>query len=202
VPALEGARSGTPAPGPDPAVEILRWPAQAGRRGDLHGGGRACLWLLDAGELAPELGPNEDWVRLPVDERDLQARVQRLAGRATGRTGLSPHEVAVGDDGLLRFGPGRVAVPPIEATILNRLAETPERVVTRDELVKLIWNDEPRTRRVLDSRVHTLRERIAHLGLCIHTIRGHGFLLAAGPDPSKEPATRRAAPRRPSWSSS
>ena len=177
-----------------PVVEILRWPVDAGQRGDLLERGRPCLWLLDEGELAPELERLEDWARLPVDERDLHARIQRLAARAGGRAGLLPGEVEVDDDGLLTMGTCRVVVPLIEATILNRLGATPGRVVGRDELVKLVWNDDRRSDRAIDSRVHTLRGRIAPLGLTIHTIRGHGFLLAVEPEPTNEPAAKRAAP--------
>ncbi len=201
MPAPSGVKQGF-APDPGPAVEILRWPVDAGRRQELLAQGRPCLWLLDRGELAPELEQTEDWARMPVEERDLHSRIQRLVTRAGGRPTFQPGEIEVDEDGLLTVGDQRVVVPHIEATILNRLGEVPGRVVGRTELVRLIWDDDRRNDRAIDSRVHTLRARIAPLGLTIHTIRGRGFLLAAEPDPSNVPATERDAPRRVQWSNS
>lgn len=162
-------------------VAILRWPAEAHQREVLLAGGRPCLWILDEWELPPAPGPLEDWVRLPIDERDLHARVQRLAGRTSESSGLDPGEVHVDASGRLVHRGQRILVPPMEARILNRLAETPQQVVTRSELAELAWGDQARTARALDSRIHVLRTRVAAVGLAIHTIRGHGFLLAVAP---------------------
>jgi DNA-binding winged helix-turn-helix (wHTH) protein len=131
----------------------------------------------------------------------------------------------VADDGLLHFGGQRIAIPPTEARLLDRLAETPETIVSRDELGRLIWDDQPASRSSLTSRIHTLRKRLRPAGITINAIRGHGFLLTAGPidagpaderadapttQPATEPAnpsaisaaSRRRSPRRTSWSSS
>jgi DNA-binding winged helix-turn-helix (wHTH) protein len=120
----------------------------------------------------------------------------------------------MGEDGLLHFRGVRIAIPPTEARLLNRLAETPETIVSRDELGRLLWSDLPASRSSLTSRIHTLRKRLRPLGLTIHAIRGHGFLLTAGApatgQPANEPAnpsaispaSRRGSPRRTSWSSS
>ncbi len=184
-------------------VDLLRWPAQAGRRRGVDGVDQPCVWLLGIGELPPELGPLEDWVRVPVDERDLHARVQRLAGRAAGHSGLVPGAVHVDDDGVLRHGDRLVVIPDIEAAILDRLGRTPEQVVSRAELSHHTWPDEHRSPRAIDSRVHTLRSRIAPVGLAIHTIRGRGFLLATDTSaPTNASASQRTSPWRTSWSSS
>ena len=183
-------------------VEILRWPAEAGRRGDLLDDGRRCLWVLPPGELPPELGPSEDWVRAPVDERDLHARVQRLAGRSASGLTLAPGEVTTDADGLLVRDGVRSVIPPIEARILDRLGATPDQVVTRAELIDLVWHDDRRSARAIDSRVHTLRGRLAPLHLMIHTIRGRGFLLAAEPPAPFESASGPATPRSDPWSNS
>ena len=184
---------------PGAAVEVLRWPLDAAQRSDLRARRVPCIWLLERGELPPELGDHEDWVRLPVQPRDLHVRMQRLSSGAVDSGRLVAGEVRVDPDGLLTVGQDRVVVPHLEALILNRLGATPGRVVRREELRELIWPDERRSPRAIDSRVHTLRVRIAPLGLHIHTIRGRGFLLAVEPDPSNEPAPR-DAPRRYQWS--
>ena len=199
---LDGVRTGGDTQRAELFVEILRWPAEAGRRGVALDAGHPCLWLLGHGELPPEIGPDEDWVRVPASEHDVQEKVRRLAECSTLGGALEPGAVVVDDDGLLHYAGHRVVVPPIEASILNRLGEHPERVVTRGELVDLVWNDDHRSARALDSRVHTLRGRVAPLRLTIHTIRGHGFLLAAEPTSSNEPALEQAPARSNPWSNS
>jgi DNA-binding winged helix-turn-helix (wHTH) protein len=187
---------------PSPHVEILRWPAHADRREDLLDAGRPCLWVLGPGELPPPVGPLEDWARVGDDERDVEARLRRLAGQAPATIALEPGLVRVGDNGILRLGDRQVRVPPTEAALLDRLGQAPEEVVGRVELAEAAWGTDPHRPGSLDARIHTLRKRIAPLGLTIHAIRGHGFLLAAEPTQSQGPALERDVPRRTSWSSS
>ena len=116
---------------------------------------------------------------------------------------LRPGMVEVDEDGILLVDGRRAIIPPIEARILNELGRRPERVVTRTELTLEIWGSDDRSDRALDSRIHTLRGRIAPLGLTIHTIRGHGFLLAAEPPPPTfASASGSATPRSNPWSNS
>lgn len=183
---------------PMSVVEMLRWPAEADRRDrDLHPG---CLWLLPPGELPPVLDHGEDWIRLPADERDVHARVQRLAGRATGPAPLVPGEVVVGAGGLVARHGARVFLPPIEATLLGVLAARPESVVGRQELADAVWGEGAPTGRRLDSRLFSLRGRLAPVGLAIHTIRGRGYLLSSSPasaaDGGAPRGRRHRAPRR------
>lgn len=155
------------------AVQVLRWPAESAGRDP----SRPCLWLLALGELPPIAAAGEDWVRLPVDDRDLRARLQRLAGRGAGSGSLAPGEVAVDLDGRVDRCGASVHLPPIEAHILTELAAEPERVVTRSALERAIWGSDGPGGRALDSRIHSLRHRLGPLGLAVHTIRGRGFLL-------------------------
>ena len=69
------------APAAGATVEVLRWPAEAGRRAQLAARARPRVLLVEPGELPPPLDPEEDWVRLPVPARDLRARRARLARR-------------------------------------------------------------------------------------------------------------------------
>jgi DNA-binding winged helix-turn-helix (wHTH) protein len=182
-----------------PTVEILRWPAQAGRREDLVAANRPCLWVLETGDLPPAIGPLEDWAREGDDERDVHARLQRLATLAPEVTVLAPRDVRVGDDGVLHFRGYVIPVPPTEARLLDRLGDTPETIVSRDELGRLLGNGPPASRSSLTSRIHTLRKRLRPAGLTIHAIRGHGFLLTAGAP--ADPSTT-SSPRRTPWSNS
>lgn len=172
APATPGARR------PDRAstVEILRWPAQADRRADLLGHGRAVLWMLEPGELPPEVGDREDWARTTDGERDVLARLERLEALGPARVRLLPGEVAV-RDGLLVYAGRRVLIPPAEAAILDRLGATPDRVVPRADLAVIAGRGEPADPSSLRTRVARLRDRVGPVGLVIHTVRGRGYLL-------------------------
>ena len=176
-------------------VEVLRWPAEADQRRTGRAAGRACLWLLAVGELPPEPDVLEDWVRLPIDDDELDERIRGLADEVFFGRRLEAHAVRV-IDGLLTYGGQRLTIPPLEAIILNRLGETPEHVVTREELVKLAWSDEQRRPAALGSRIYTLRCRLSDLDLTIHAIRARGYLLAAVPRVAIPPAPG----HEPNWS--
>ena len=191
---LHAVESTTMAAGPGGAtVQILRWPAEAHRRDP----GGPCLWLLGVGELPPEIGPLEDWAGLPIDDRDLHARVLRLVARANGAGGLLPGEVQVEGDGSVRRAGVVSYFPLVEAAILDRLGATPDQVVSRSDLAEAVWGDCSRTGRGLDSRIHVLRQRIEPLGLVIHTIRGRGFLLTTEVGAACRPVAPRTGRRCP-----
>ena len=198
-----GLRSGSDTRRSESFVEILRWPAEAGRRRVALETGHACLWLLAQGELPPELGPREDWVREPSTDQEIEHRIHQLAGRPSPGRPLEPGEIHVDEDGILERWGEWVTVPPIEAQILNRLGRSPERVVTRRELSEIVWCGDHRSARALDSRIHTLRGRLTPLHLTIHTIRGRGYLLAAQmPSPPSPSAIEPAPARSIQWSNS
>lgn len=185
----------------EPEPDVLRWPLDAAERPALRAARRPCLWLLELGELPPELDELEDWVRLPATPEAIHARTERLVARTLDAGRLRPGEVRVDADGIVAFGAGAAVVPPIEALILNRLGGSPDRVVRRAELVELLWSDAPRCQRAIDSRIHTLRARVEPLGLHIHTIRGQGFVLSRRPRPSTGAAQPDAARSTAPWSS-
>lgn len=64
--------------------EVVRWPEGAERRVDLARQGIPCLLVVDPGSPVPALAEGEDWSYRTADERDVAARLRRLAS-ATGR---------------------------------------------------------------------------------------------------------------------
>jgi DNA-binding response OmpR family regulator len=133
----------------------------------------------------PALSELEDWVRLPADERDVYARLQRLSHEAGGHE-LQPGDVQVDEHGLVVWRGARIALPAIEAAMMRVLAAAPDQVVTRERLMEAAWPEGGRQGHSLDSRVFTLRRRLARIGLALDTVRNHGFLLseAGTTDPS------------------
>ncbi|MCU1376399.1 MAG: helix-turn-helix protein [Actinomycetia bacterium] len=156
------------------AVGVLRWPTEADRRDELQRLGIPRLLLVEPGTLPPEVSDDEDWARLPVEDDDLRARVQRLAVHN------DPHPT-LDDFGVLTRGHGWVPLSPLEETIVRRLLATFGTTVSREELIAEAWPDGGRGPRALDTKIHRLRNRLAPLGLAIHTVRRRGFVLDARP---------------------
>ena len=159
-------------------VELVHWPAGEQRRSRLGARGRPRLLLVARDTPAPvTLDPLEDWIWLPVDRAELSRRVATLAQRA----GTAP---TIDDEGVLRWGSGWVALPPVEVRIMGALLDGFGKVVGRGELLAAGWpGTEPR-RNVLDVHLVRLRRRLEPLGLAIVTVRKRGYVLGPAASPA------------------
>jgi DNA-binding response OmpR family regulator len=84
--------------------------------------------------------------------------------------------VLVDDDDILRRGDAWVALSPIEARLARAFLEDCGRLLGRKTLGIAGWPDGVPNPRSVDSRIKSLRRRVAPLGLRIHSIRGRGYL--------------------------
>jgi DNA-binding response OmpR family regulator len=168
----------TIAPG-DAMIALVRWPAEAVRRNELAAAGRPRLLLIEPGAAPPLAWDHlEDWTRLPADPADVEARIATLMLRNPSAELPSP---LLDGDGILRVGPGWVALPPVEARITSVLLNRMDAVVPRRDLLAAGWPEGEaqgsKTGNILDGRIKLLRRRLTKVGLQIHTVRGVGFLL-------------------------
>jgi hypothetical protein len=63
----------------DGSVAILAWPADAATAATIERTGQACLLIVAPDGVPPDdWGELTDWVRLPVTDRDLRARLRAL----------------------------------------------------------------------------------------------------------------------------
>ncbi|HEX2039725.1 MAG TPA: hypothetical protein VHF47_08340, partial [Acidimicrobiales bacterium] len=70
------------------------------------------LLLLDAGVEPPEpIDCLEDWVRLPAEDGDIRGRITAIARRSALHAEPLPE---LDTDGVLRYGPRWVPLPPVE----------------------------------------------------------------------------------------
>lgn len=153
-------------------VQLVRWPDDAARRDELAARGVPRLLLVEAGTTPPpSIDVEEDWIRVPADERDLWARLQRLALRHRKRQD-EPH---VDGEGVLRYRRRTVALAGDDARVAALLVADFGRLVR--------WDDLAATRPAAAAGVARLRRRIAGVGLVVHTVRGHGVVLDHGDGP-------------------
>jgi DNA-binding response OmpR family regulator len=157
-------------------VVLVRWPEEDARLRQLRETGSPRLLLLN-GESAPPESADwlEDWIRLPADDRDVRARVARLASRAE----TEQPAPQVDGDGLLRYRGRWVALSPVEGALAATLVDRFGAVVGRDMLARRAWPDGTPTRNALDVHMLRLRRRIASLGVEVRTVRSRGYLMQA-----------------------
>jgi hypothetical protein len=166
-------------PGQIDGVAVVHWPEERGRVADLERMRVPRLLLVNADAAPPTEADNplSDWVREPVDERDLQSRIVVLRSRA------SADRPILGDHGVVWRGDVWVALSPIEERLTAAFLARPGRVLSRARLEQLGWPNGIPNARAIDGRIKVLRSRIAPVGVRIHTVRGQGYLAEIQPLP-------------------
>ena len=154
-------------------VRLVRWPAARAQLDELRAAGVPRLVVVD-GDVAPPFPPDEleDWVRLPADQSDVRVRVDTLAERARGKA--IPQ---LSNEGVLRHAGASVALSPVESRLVRALISRLGAVVSRTDLMDVVWPEERPPRNALDVHISRLRRRLADVQLSITTVRGRGYLL-------------------------
>ena len=156
-------------------VVLVRWPAEAERRGRLRDAGTPRLLLIEEGPPPPPADCLEDWIRVPADDADVRARLEAVTTRLGHH--VAPDAPVLDADGLLHFGGAWVSLPPVEARLTTALVDRFGAVVGREALARSGWPDGAPGRNALDVHVLRLRRRLATVGLSIKTVRSRGYLL-------------------------
>jgi len=160
-------------------VALVRWPDEAPTRESLRSAALPRVLLVVDGQPPPDpVDDLEDWVRVPVSDADLRARVEWLRRRIEPN-GSSPMPV-LDEDGLVHADGHWVSLPPVEARLARAMLDRYGAVVSRDALSRAGWPHGAPGRNALDVHVLRLRRRLAPIGLVIRTVRSRGYLLEQG----------------------
>lgn len=156
-------------------VELLPWPADEARRQHLARAGVPRLLLVSNAEPAPSaIGLDEDWVRVPADDGDLIARLERLA-MAVER--LRHERPTLDAQRMVHFAGAHVLLTRSQAAVVALLLDRPGSVVSRQRLEAAVWPDAAVGPRALDAVVFRVRRRLAGLGIVVRNAHAHGFAL-------------------------
>jgi hypothetical protein len=151
-------------------VVLVRWPEDGPEGLRLASGGVAVLYLV-AGDADPPRPTTclEDWVRIPGDDRDLDARVAALELRAAAHQ--APPRVD--GQGRLHYRGELVALPEDEARLAAVLADRFGAAVPD----ALLAAESGLTGRPLRNPMTQLRSRLRDINLAVDRIRGRGYML-------------------------
>jgi DNA-binding response OmpR family regulator len=135
-----------------------------------------------------ELGA-DDYVTKPFSLRELSARIRALFRRAEqaavteqplANVEIGDVQVDLGGHRLLRDGVP-LPVKPKAFELLSFLLRHPGQVFTRDQLLERVWGyDYAGETRTVDVHIHWLRSQLEtnpSTPLCIHTVRGVGYVF-------------------------
>jgi len=130
-----------------------------------------------------ELGA-DDYVVKPFSARELLARVEAVLRRspdrpqAVRRLQLAAGEVDLDLCEVRLAGGGCEELSKLEADVLRYLAKSPDRIVSRDELLARVWQQKPHlvATRSVDMTIARLRKKLGGRDVLV-TVRGKGYRL-------------------------
>jgi len=130
-----------------------------------------------------------DYVRKPFSISELAARVGILIKRSgpvkmPDRMSVGPIEIDVVSEEVFMDGK-HLDLSATEYRLLESLAVSEGRTVSRDELLRRVWGMQTGDTRTLDVHIFRLRRKIEknpENPKLLHTIRGRGYKLAAASD--------------------
>jgi DNA-binding response OmpR family regulator len=157
-------------------VELVHWPRDEVLRRGLARAGIARLLLVEQDADAPTgIGVDEDWVRLPADERELWTRAERLSRLSAA---LDREHPVLHEGRVLTHGAGTVVLSRSEAIAIELLLDSVGAVVPRSVLDAALWpGGPPGSGRALDALIERLRRRLVGMHLCIRSVRSKGFVI-------------------------
>ena len=132
--------------------------------------------------IAFELGV-EDYIVKPFSPRELVLRIKSILRRKTPKK--NSEEILI--NGHLKVDISRckvsvdnkeVKLTATEYKLLVSLMQQTERVITRSQLLRDVWNLDPNLKtRTVDTHIQKLRNKIGKTGNLIETIRGLGYRM-------------------------
>ncbi|TQS71051.1 response regulator transcription factor [Ornithinibacillus gellani] len=125
----------------------------------------------------------DDYIVKPFEPKEVLFRIKALLRRfqMVNEEIIRVGHVVINRKSYEVDANGRTMILPLkEFELLAQLAQFPDRIFTREQLIELVWgNDYAGNDRTVDVHIKRLRERFApdRAGFAIQTVRGLGYKL-------------------------
>jgi DNA-binding response OmpR family regulator len=161
------------------AADKVREIRQAGKRCPVlvlcpDEGTDAAAQILDSGA--------DDYVTIPFDGRELQARARALLRRSSDQwliPGAGTEVRLDTENRVVQVGPKAVKLTPTEFSIFQYLAERRGSWVSSEKIIADVigTHHTPRTA-LVRVHVHHIRRKLADCGWCLRAEHGRGYMLS------------------------
>jgi DNA-binding response OmpR family regulator len=156
---------------------LVHWPSEHQRRAQLAAAGIPRLLILAEGTPIPDdVGEDEDWVRLPASEQDVDARLRNLEARFSGALQL--------EDQVLRSSRGQIRLTRREADVMVLFLGRRGHLGALPDIVAAIGGSAGASGRQVHDTIHRLRGRIRPIGLDVFAAPRRGYTLGLRIDDS------------------
>jgi DNA-binding response OmpR family regulator len=131
----------------------------------------------------------DDLLPKPFFARELLSRATAVLRRSNpsresaGALAIEGPAVSIAaDSGSVVARGERIDLTPRELQIFAALMRESGRVLSRGQLIQLVWGDASRqAERVVDAHVKAIRRKLGDAGACVETVRGVGYRYAERP---------------------
>ena len=128
-------------------------------------------------------GGADQYVSKPVKMRAFMERVRSMLRRSGSREKLSFGALEIDlASSAVRAAEREVPLTPKEYDLLLFLAQTPNTVKSREQILHAVWNiDYYGDGRTVDTHVKNLRMKLGDCGDLVKTVRGRGYMIEYRP---------------------
>lgn len=126
----------------------------------------------------------DDFINKPFSIREVIARVKAVLKRFDSQDTKKSKSLTKGDIVLnfekrnLKINQEKIVLTNKEFEILSLLLKSEERIYTREEIMKKVWNDNTIvTNRTIDVHITRLRKKMGNYGSCIKSEAGYGYFF-------------------------
>lgn len=125
----------------------------------------------------------DDFISKPFDLEEIKIRLQTKLKRVQDYQNSVSDQIIIGNMHLddrkreVRIDGELLDLSPVEYGILKLMMNSLEQVVTREKIMKTVWEDESKNNRLIDAHITSLRKKILPFSGIFQTVYGSGYRL-------------------------